>query len=88
MVTWGDVARLWDGQFVVRAVAAAAVTGEDAARPGGIVVGQVDAAVVPRVPVGVEAPGRLDRDERRLGHVARALKERVVDGVGAVLASV
>lgn len=43
--------------------------------PRVLVVSQVDTTVVPRVSFGVEAACRLDRDERRLGDVGRALEE-------------
>jgi len=56
--------------------AAATAVAKVAGRPwSGIVIRQVDATVVPWVTVSVEASGRLDRDQRRLGHVARAILE-------------
>lgn len=58
-------------------------------RPPDVVIlfREVHAAVVPRVAVGVEAPGGLDGDERRLGDIARALEEVAV-GCRAVLPAV
>src|SRR3569833_63466 len=89
-----DIAGLGDCQLVVdgaAAAAAAAATAADAEGtrgPWAIVVGQVHSAVVPGVTIRVEATGRFDRDERRLGLVARSLEERVVGRVRAIFSAI
>ena len=55
---------------VVAMTVTVAVATKVARGPRAVVVGKGDATVIPWVAIGVEAPSRLDRDERRLGHVA------------------
>ena len=70
------ITRMWQlGELVVNAETAS-VSKMVGPWGGGFVFWQVHAAVVPWIAVSIEAPGRLNRDQRGLGHVARAVLEK------------
>lgn len=81
-VTWCHIAGLRDRQLVVH------VSAQRPRSPWVIIVREVDSAIVPRVSVSVEAASRLNRDEGRLGDVARTLEKVVAGRVRAVLSAI
>jgi hypothetical protein len=80
--------RLRKGNFMIAGTAAS--VGKMAACPRAtVVIGQIYTAVVPGIPVSIEAPSGFDRYQRRLGHVAGSIfEEGASRRMGRVLSSV
>lgn len=77
-------------RFSEIAAAATAIGAKLASWPWStVIVGKIDAAIVPGVAVGIEAATAFDGDKRRFRNVARAeLEERIGRGLRTVLASI
>jgi len=90
IMSWGRITWMLYLSRWLEIVTAATAISKMASRPwGGVVVRQVDTAIVPWIAVCVEASRGFDGDQRSLGHIARTIfEERTRRRLRTVLATI